>query len=91
MLGKLRSRPRFELARQATPELVRGMKVRSSVKKLCDGCKVRVGVLHTCDDALKLTGDFVHRALRGKATSISYARRIRSISSGKGDRIRHIG
>ena len=22
------------------PEMVRGMKVRSSVKKLCDGCKV---------------------------------------------------
>ena len=24
----------------ARPELSRGMKVRSSVKKLCDGCKV---------------------------------------------------
>ena len=38
-MGKLKKRPALELA---TPKMVRGMKVRSSVKKLCDGCKVRV-------------------------------------------------
>jgi len=42
-IGLLRNsgrRPKLELARQSTTELVRGMKVRSSVKKLCEGCKV---------------------------------------------------
>lgn len=40
LLGKLKKRP--TAVEQATvPEMVRGMKVRSSVKKLCDGCKVR--------------------------------------------------
>ena len=39
LLGKLRKRP--TVVEMATlPEMVRGMKVRSSVKKLCDGCKV---------------------------------------------------
>ena len=40
-MSKLKRRPALEMA---TPEMVRGMKVRSSVKKLCDGCKVR-GIL----------------------------------------------
>ena len=41
LLGKLEKRPGLAIARRAEPELSRGMKVRSSVKKLCDGCKVR--------------------------------------------------
>ena len=41
LLGKLDKRPGLEIVRhEAKPELARGMKVRSSVKKLCDGCKV---------------------------------------------------
>ena len=36
-MGKLDKRPVLETIR---PELSRGMKVRSSVKKLCEGCKV---------------------------------------------------
>lgn len=32
------------MVRHEKPELSRGMKVRSSVKKLCEGCKV--GYLH---------------------------------------------
>jgi large subunit ribosomal protein L36 len=45
LLWKLSARPRLELARRVIPEFTRGMKVRSSVKKLCDGCKVRIGCL----------------------------------------------
>lgn len=37
LLGKLERRPGLEIIR---PDLSRGMKVRSSVKKLCEGCKV---------------------------------------------------
>lgn len=40
LLGKLEKRAGLEMVRQETPELCRGMKVRSSVKKLCDGCMV---------------------------------------------------
>ena len=48
-MGKLKKRPALELA---TPEMVRGMKVRSSVKKLCDGCKVRrtLGVISSYEE-----------------------------------------
>lgn len=48
-LWTLRSRPGHELTRPETSaatsftlSLVRGMKTRSSVKRLCDGCKVRI-------------------------------------------------
>lgn len=37
LLGKLERRPGLDVIR---PDLSRGMKVRSSVKKLCEGCKV---------------------------------------------------
>lgn len=40
LLGKLEKRPGLDVVRLEKPELSRGMKVRSSVKKLCDGCKV---------------------------------------------------
>ena len=40
LLGKLEKRPGLELVMHEKPEISRGMKVRSSVKKLCDGCKV---------------------------------------------------
>lgn len=39
LLGKLEKRPGLELVMHEKPEISRGMKVRSSVKKLCDGCK----------------------------------------------------
>ncbi|KAF6226874.1 hypothetical protein HO133_008315 [Letharia lupina] len=39
LLGKLEKRPGLELVMHEKPEVSRGMKVRSSVKKLCDGCK----------------------------------------------------
>ena len=35
--GKLDKRPGLEMIK---PDFSRGMKVRSSVKKLCEGCKV---------------------------------------------------
>lgn len=40
LLGKLGKRPGSETVGLEMDGLVRGMKVRSSVKKLCDGCKV---------------------------------------------------
>ena len=40
-LGGLSKRPVVDMMRSTTLEQSRGMKVRSSVKKLCDGCKVR--------------------------------------------------
>ena len=40
LLGKLEKRPKLEMVGHEKPELSRGMKVRSSVKKLCDGCTV---------------------------------------------------
>ncbi len=40
-LGHLCKRPVLDVLRSRNTEQSRGMKVRSSVKKLCDGCKVR--------------------------------------------------
>lgn len=42
LLGKLEKRPVLSVAMGGPGLLSRGMKVRSSVKKLCDGCKVRL-------------------------------------------------
>ena len=70
-------RPKLELTRPSTVELVRGMKVRSSVKKLCDGCKVRYAECEFGDSA-----DW-RRAFGGKDMFILYARRTRNISRGR--------
>lgn len=39
-VGSFSRRPMLEMIRSLKPELSRGMKVRSSVKKMCDGCRV---------------------------------------------------
>lgn len=39
-VGSFIRRPMLEMIRGQKPELSRGMKVRSSVKKMCDGCRV---------------------------------------------------
>lgn len=39
-VGSFSKRPTLEMIRSQKPELSRGVKVKSSVKKMCDGCKV---------------------------------------------------
>lgn len=39
-VGMIGRRPMIETFRRGQNEFLRGMKVRTSVKKLCDGCKV---------------------------------------------------
>lgn len=41
MTGILSTRAAWDVSTTDVPGQSRGMKVRSSVKKLCDGCKVR--------------------------------------------------
>ena len=40
-MGSFCKRPVLDILQSKTVEQSRGMKVRSSVKRLCDGCKVR--------------------------------------------------
>ncbi len=85
LLGKLDQRPSLDMVRTRELNSVRGMKVRSSVKKLCEGCKVRRTFPYPEFPCRKANGCAWDRASGGKAMSTSYARRIRNISSGKGE------
>jgi hypothetical protein len=85
LLGKVDRRPSLKSMGTNELSISRGMKVRSSVKKLCEGCKVRSPSPHSRSHVVSLISVIVRRASGGKAMSTLYARRIRNISSGKGE------
>lgn len=77
--GQLSPSPLRPLALQLAQQQTRGMKVRSSVKKLCEGCKVCVTDQGITTNLKVLTRN---RALEGKVTYTSFATGIPSISKG---------
>ena len=84
LLSSLTQRPTLAPTIAIATNLSRGMKVRSSVKKLCDGCKVSGDIQAGALRGKGLTWAVPEsRALGGKDTFILFARRIRNISRGR--------
>ena len=81
----LSRRPVSEVSQVQLLVQARGMKVRSSVKRLCDACKVCQIVREI--GKILISG---YRAYGGRATCILSARKIPSINSGRVDTIRYL-